>query len=625
MTKPIDKVRQILETAEDVDLPDSVVMPSGSFGEDPGPQDDGRDGYGDADFAPDSADDRRGLPPPPEGEDDRPPEARCALYPLNDFGNGQRLVEHFGENILFVPRVGYHLWTGTRFMVDPDDIQVRRLAHKLTELIEAEVDWMPQRDSEAQILTQAEATAEELDQLGVVPAKDRTDDQLQRMLALQRIATQARDIRDQRSKSVARRLTHAKNAGNSNAIKNLLTEAATILARPLSDLDADPMQINTESGLLRFDILPGEDDGGMNRPPPRVEVQCLPHAREQLLTKMVAAPYDPKATCPLFTEFLTRIQPLPEMRRFLQRWFGYSMTGLTAEQKFAFFYGFGANGKSVLVDLMAKIMGDYAASAKIESITGQNRRGGGDATPDLMPLIGARFVRTSEPDEGQMLQEGLIKELTGGEPILVRALNQNFVLVYPIFKLTISGNHRPEIRGGDDGIWRRVMLVPFHVQIPLDERDPELGAKLWEERAGILNWMVGGLRDYLAHGLRVPDAVTAATQEYREDSDPMATFLTLCCQVTGDPTDTLTARDLGHAFAYWMADTGKGAWKPRTIDNKLSAKAGRWKSPETGQVFNKRKSSTISYDGIRLVNPFRDRFLNAPRLQDGTPIIVGGR
>jgi putative DNA primase/helicase len=296
------------------------------------------------------------------------------------------------------------------------------------------------------------------------------------------------------------------------------------------------------------------------------------------------------------------------MRAFLQRWFGYSMTGLTKEQVFAFFYGGGRNGKSVLVDLMAKIFGDYAASAKIESITGRSRRGGGDATPDLVPLIGARFVRASEPNKDTPLQEGLIKELTGGEPIMVRSLNENFITVYPFFKLTISGNHKPDIRGDDDGIWRRVMLVPFDVQISNDEVDLELGAKLWAERDGIFNWLVDGLREYLAYGLQIPDQVSAATAEYREDSDPLATFLVQICGVTGDPSHSMRAKDLQEAFAYWLDETGRGAWKPRTIYNSLTAKQGKWRSPVTGQTFSRRKSSDAYYDGIGLLEPFRSRF-----------------
>lgn len=591
MTSGIERVRGIMAGAVDVDMPEGLSPPADDASPD-------MPGWDDGD-----------LPPPrtPDQDEEQPPAARCVDLALNDHGNGQRLLVHAGEDLVYVSRVGWFVWDGARFVADPDGIAVRRRAHLLTELISQEVWFLPVDEEDEAVLREVEEAKEEVAEL-LDKGKERDQIDEKRLAFLVALRKEADRIREKRDKSIGRRLTHAKNAGNTNAIKNLMIEAGTIIARPLDDLDRDPLVINTLGGVLRFRTEPGEDDGGMYSPPAVVRVDRLDHDRSQLLSKVMPVDLDPQARCPQFLAFLERIQPVPDMRRFLQRWFGYCMTGLTAEQKFAFFYGSGANGKSVLVDLMAKIMGDYAASAKIESITGRSRRGGGDATPDLVPLIGARFVRTSEPDDGQRLQEGLIKELTGGEPILVRALNENFVLVYPIFKLTISGNHKPEIHGGDDGIWRRVMLVPYDVQIPPEERDPDLGAKLWEERPGILNWLIEGLKDYLAHGLQVPDQVLAATAEYRDDSDPLATFLTSCCGVSGNPDHSMRSKDLCDAFAFWLDESGQGAWTPRTIFKRLKAKAGKWKSPGTGQSFTARKSSDPFYDGIFLISPFRERF-----------------
>lgn len=607
MTDDLDRLRDVMSQPEDVTLPPDMVV------DDSAPQeDDGWDGID------------RGAPPidPEDGEPD-PPEKIAADHPLNDYGNGLRLITHFGENLRYIPRVGFHTWDLRRWLIDPDDIAVRRMAHGLTDLIARETWHMTLPETDMQILADAEAAKEEMQQLAEIAVKDRSAEQIQRMAVLAKLRSLADAVIEKREKSIARRLTHAKNAGNSNAIKNLMGEAAAIIARPLEDFDASPLDINTLSGVLRFTVEPGEDDGGMNPAPPVAKWEMLPHDRDLLLTKLMPVEIDRKAGCPIFMAFLSRIQPSAEMRRFLQRWFGLSMTGLTGEQKFAFLYGSGANGKSVLVDLMAKLMGDYAASAKIESITGKNRRGGGDATPDLMPLIGARFARASEPDDGQRLQEGLIKELTGGEPILVRALNQNFVLVYPHFKLTISGNHKPEIHGGDDGIWRRVMLVPFDIQIPPDERDPDLLKKLWEERAGIMNWLIEGLCDYLAHGLQVPEQVSAATQEYREDSDPMGAFLTICCSVTGEASDTIPAKQLSEAFNYWLDDAGRGTWTDQTVYKRLKSKAEKWKSPTTGQTFRARKASSSFYEGVTFVEPFRSRWQNVPRDQQGN--VMKGR
>jgi putative DNA primase/helicase len=411
---------------------------------------------------------------------------------------------------------------------------------------------------------------------------------------------------------VGQRLRHAKNAGNSGPLKNMLSEAGVNLTRTLDELDAAPFEVNTESGLLRFTVTrdPASGMGAV------ADLALVPHAREQLVTKMMPVVYDPAAPRPLFDAFMARIQPAAEMRDFLQRWFGLSMTAHTGEQKLAFLHGAGANGKSVLVDLMAKIIGDYAATAKIESLTGQNRRGGGDATPDLVPLMGARMVRASEPDEGERLQEGVIKELTGGEPILVRALHSDFVEVRPVFKLTISGNHKPEIRGTDDGIWRRVLLVPFDVQIPKEERDADLGAKLWEERSGILNWLIEGLLAYLEGGLQEPQAVLDATREFREESDPVGAFLTECAVMSGSETDFMTSRELIEAFNHWLAEKGETRWGGRTVSNHLSRKAGRWRHPDTGRVMEKGKSGVTGYRGVRLTDVYRARF---DRRDQGTP------
>lgn len=284
------------------------------------------------------------------------------------------------------------------------------------------------------------------------------------------------------------------------------------------------------------------------------------------------------------------------------------MTG-KIEQKLAFFYGQGANGKSVLVDVIARVLNSYAASAKIESLTGQSKRGGADATPDLIPLMGARMVRASEPEEGERFKEGMIKELTGGEAILVRALHSDFVEVNPEFKLTISGNHKPEIRGTDDGIWRRVMLVPFDVQIPVEERRDfdEFVSDLMTEGPGILNWLISGLLEYMEVGLDVPVSVLAATDEYRKDSDPVGAFLTENTVVNG-VDDFITASELIEGFKFWLIEQGDAPWGNRTVSNRLKDRADRWRHPTSGMTFTRGKQRVTGYRGIRLTDTFKKRF-----------------
>lgn len=553
---------------------------------------------------------------PPDGSGDNAETLRKAAgLPMNDFGNGQRFALHFGEDAMFVPRVGWFSWSGKFWEKDPDQLNMRAKAQKLSDLILQEIPVLELPKWERDLLAREGDIKARLREIEAQAPGDRSPDDDAAMAKARADLAQIGRIKTRLEKKQEQHKRFAQTTGNSGRINNALIEASVALAVPLEALDAGPLDINTEAGVLKFSVCGGE---GFSR---TAEVTFAGHSRDQLLTKIMPVEYTPDAKAPLFDKFLARIQPDREMREFLQRWFGLAMTALTGDQKIAFFYGSGANGKSVLVDLMARLFGNYAATARIESLTGNNRRGGSDATPDLVPLIGARFVRTSEPDEGQRLQEGLIKELTGGETILVRALHSDFVEVRPQFKLTISGNHKPEIRGSDDGIWRRVMLVPFDIQIPEDERDPDLGDKLWQERAGILNWLIDGLIDYLERGLAPPDHVLSATQEYREESDPLGTFLTDCCIVTGLADDSVTSKDLCEAFNYYLLERGENQWKLGTISRQMKVRASRWKHPRSGASFAAHKASIMMYLGIRLEDAFGKRFRNAPR--DGQGRIMG--
>ncbi|MDI3335880.1 phage/plasmid primase, P4 family [Defluviimonas aestuarii] len=583
----IDNVRKLMGAAEDVDLPDEIT-PDHDAPDDSAPPDD--------------------APPAIDPDTIR----RACGFPLNDFGNGQRFALYFGEDVIWVPRVGWFVWNGKMWRKDPDEIEVRRRAQQIAERVEAEVPYLVLSDRQMELLAKERDLVEERksesnnkdDDGNLLPdAKARIDRIDVDLMAIGTMKKRLADLRKGHRR-------FAQQSGNSARIANAYMEAGTMVARQLDELDADPLMINTDSGILRFKVTGGDGDG-MSRV---AEVERIDHDRAHLVTKAVAASYDPDATAPGFMAFLERIMPAAEMRRFLQRWFGLCMTALTGEQKLVFLYGAGANGKSVLVDLMARILGDYGATAKIESLIGRNRRSGGDATPDLIPLVGARFVRASEPEEGERLQEAKIKELTGGEPMLARGLNADFFEFLPLFKLTISGNHKPDIRGTDDGIWRRLLLVPFDVQIPKAERDPDLVQKLYEERDGILNWLVEGLLDYLENGLQEPEAVMAATQEYRDESDPMGTMLTECAVVSGSETDFMTAKDLIEAFQFWQEERGETRWGNRTCSLRLKEKADRnWRHPGSGRSFIAGKSGVTGYRGIRLTDVFADRFANRPQ------------
>lgn len=527
----------------------------------------------------------------------------CVGLPLNDYGNGQRIKRHFGEDMLFVPRMSWFTWTGARWEPDEDEMYVRRLAHKLGGLINLEALKIPVSEANQEILDFADGTADELKELRGLKAKGKGKldaERDARLTLLADMSVKAEEIKALVANQRKTRRTHAKNAGNDGPVKHMLTAAQPYLFRQINDLNADPLLINTENCTLRLSYKPkgaepGDDAAAL--------VEQLPHDRANMISKVVRANYDANAKCHVFRRFLVTILPDADKRDFIQRWFGYSLTGLTGEQKLVFLHGGGRNGKSTLVDAIAKIAGDYATSLPIETLTGSDQRSGADATPDLVRLPGARIVRASEPEEGTKFKEAMIKLITGGEPIMIRRMREEFTEVEPIFKLTISGNHKPNVRGTDDGIWRRLLLVPFDQQIPKDQVDKTLPEKLWAERDGILAWLIEGALMYLENGLDEPESVIAATAEFREESDPVRQFLDACCILTGSDDDFVTAKDASDAFNMYQQSNNGTTFKPTTFGKRMKEKCGTYRD-KTGRTFDVRKVSTIRYVGIRLTDEY---------------------
>lgn len=564
------------------------------------------------------------TPPLPDGPTN--PIELSAMEPLNDYGNGQRFIHHFGDHSLFVSRVSWYCWTGLYWEKDEDTLRTRGVAHKISNLIMKEIPFIRLEDWQAETVEEKPDLLAEADAINIIPRAKRTPTQIADLRRIVDRLALIENLEKKVNSDISARKAFSRKAGDSGPLGNMLLESSVKLNTAFEALDADPLVVNTLSGPLKFSV---EDDPheaqwvkpGDPIPIPKVAtVKLLQPDPKQLLSKYVPFEYDPKAKRARFDKFLNRIQPDPKMRGFLQRFLGYAMTGLTGEQKMVFFHGGGSNGKSVLVDIVAQVLGIYCATARIETLTGTSRRGGGDATPDLVPLMGARLVRASEPEDGEQLKEGTIKEMTGGEPMLVRGLLKDFLEVRPIFKLLISGNHKPVVRGTDEGIWRRLLLVPFSVHIPEGERDRLLTETIIrEEGPGVLNWLVEGLLDYLINGLQEPDEVLSATKDFREQSDPTHSFLLACCCVDGDEKTFTPSKTLLEAFNYWRIESAENVWTGATVAKRIKEKSDSWKDPKTGAVFTWSKSSVAGYRGIRLNDTFK------ARMEDNPHIMPAGR
>lgn len=595
-----DDVRRAFEGAET--LSDDAAPAPSADDQDCDQGDDGREfapDYGDMDPA--AGDQWRG---------DLPDELeqklwKAAAYPLNDYGNGQRLVEYFGDDILFVPRLGWNKWNGRFWQADDDELDVRRSAQKIAGRILQEVPFIALESWETDALDRWASVETEIKEIEKIKQGDRSPDQIDRFAVLAEIRSQAMRINERLQKAKASHRAHAKNTGNTSKISNMMQEAQVAVAATVDALNANELMVNCQNGTLEFVHEVDEHDAAFGDADPKWRVNLLPHDRAHLISKMMLADFDADAQCPNWMKFLETIQPDPLVRGFLQRWFGLTLTGIKTEQKLAFFHGSGRNGKSTMIDTIARIMSDYGTTIPIETLTGSDQRKGSDATPDLVRLPGARLCRASEPEQGQRMKEALIKALTGGEAIMIRKMQKEFVEIEPEFKLVISGNHKPEVRGADDGIWRRILLVVFDVQIASEDVDEALPRKLWAERDGIFAWMVAGCIDYLNAGLQVPDSINAATNEYREDSDPVRVFLQTQCTISGMPDDFVKGRDLVDAFVAYQLNEGLPPWGRRTISNAIKAREGVVKG-EDGVMYRHGKRSDTGYIGIRINSEMMD-------------------
>lgn len=263
----------------------------------------------------------------------------------------------------------------------------------------------------------------------------------------------------------------------------------------------------------------------------------------------------PGGDCPLWLRFLDRIMGGDrEMIGYLQRLAGYCLTGDTSEHAMFFGYGTGANGKSVLMNTVAGVLGDYATTAPVEVFT--EARGGDRHPTELAMLRGARLVTATETEQGHHWNESRIKALTGGDPITARFMRMDFFTFKPAFKLLISGNHRPPLRGVDEAIKRRLHLLPFNVTIPPAERDPALMDKLKLEWPGILQWMLDGTAAWRERGLDPPATVQEATADYLASEDSFATWLGDCTEPAADWAFEAGA-DLYASFRKWSERAGE--------------------------------------------------------------------
>lgn len=301
-----------------------------------------------------------------------------------------------------------------------------------------------------------------------------------------------------------------------------------------------------------------------------------PHDRADHMTKLATA--TPQSDCPTWRHFLATVTGKdPQLQAYLARVIGYALTGVTVEHALFFLYGTGANGKSVFVNTIAAILGDYSTNAAMDTFMATQ----GERHPtDMASLRGARLVTSIETEQGRRWAESRLKALTGGDKISARFMRQDFFEFSPQFKLVVAGNHKPAIRTIDEAMRRRLHLIPFTVTIPPKDRDRTLPERLLAERDGILVWAVQGCLEWQRTGLEPPEAVMAATEEYFEAEDAIGRWLEECCLV--GPNHTETSADLFAGWKTWAESNGEYAGSQRRLSDLMLARGfDKWRDPET--------------------------------------------
>lgn len=433
---------------------------------------------------------------------------------LNDLGNARRLVKKFGENIRYCcDSALWYRWDGEYWKNDSNGA-IMRMARVIVDEMVA---------SAAQDLEKALIENDD-DLLGAARAFER----------------------------------HAITSGNNRRMTSMIEQARadSKIIIMHDELDKDNYLLNCANGTidLRTSTL-------------------RPHARENMITKRSPVAYEPKAKCPAWLKFLDEIfKGDEEILEFIHCACGYTLTGETREQVFFIMYGCGSNGKTTFITALRNILDGYHMKISTDTLVEKNSAGG--ATNDIAMLGGARFVSAIETSAGKKLAESLVKELTGQDQISARFLYKEFFTFTPVFKLWLACNHVPIIQGQDNGIWRRIRLVPFlqryevvgHPTGPY--MDKTLEGKLAKEYEGILAWLVRGCQMWLSKGLPVCNAITAATGKVQQNMDILNGFLTEC--TVWSSSAEITAKALYETYCAWATANGEKALSQKWFGMRLT-------------------------------------------------------
>lgn len=393
------------------------------------------------------------------------------------------------------------------------------------------------------------------------------------------------DVTEEEAREVFQK--YYKKTRGTQAKKNIMNELMHRRPATPDEFDKDDMLLNVANGYI--DLTSRE---------------LYKHDINKMFSQITNTDYTEKMQPAVWLDFLNDIFAGDKaVIRYIQKALGYSLTGSTREQIMFILFGKGRNGKSIFVEVISEILGDYSNNMQAKSLMVKKND---NINTDIARLSKARFVTSSEPNEGFRFDEGLIKQLTGGDKVTARFLYAEEFEYTPKFKIWVSTNHKPIIRGTDDGIWRRLVLIPFDVQIPEEKVDKDLKYKLLREAPAILNWMAEGAYMWMQEGLAMPEKLKEAVQKYRNEMDTLGQFIEDCCKVDKNSSEKVS--NLHQAYKTWSNDnlTSTKVLGMKSFSQKMEERFVKESRRDANyfigiEIDNKKSFEEQKYPGIRAV------------------------
>lgn len=382
--------------------------------------------------------------------------------------------------------------------------------------------------------------------------RDETGEVMRRAMdTVRAIYAEAKDAPSAMRDEVLAWAVRSESKGSLKAMVDLAQSMLEVIVTP-GQFDADPWALNVLNGIV--DLRTG---------------QLRSHRREDLITKLAGADYDPEASHDRWDAFVDTATGGDEAyARFLQASMGYSITGDISEDRLFFVHGPPARGKSALMGAVEGVLGSYAGTAKFSSFVADPKEAGDKARPDLVRLRGLRLVACKEIRANSRIDEGTVKSVTGGDVITVRGLWSDYVEFRPSFKLWLVANDSPVIRAEDEGMWRRVFRLPFDKPVPNPDRtlreDLATDPALME---AVLAWAVAGVALWRSEGLVAPDQVVESSKAYQQEMNPVAGFFEERCVF--EPDAKVARRELRSEYEQWCKEEGRTPLGPRRLADAL--------------------------------------------------------